>query len=59
MNLEKGSKGHRQCYHFLASDETGCITGQQIVVGDGQIIPESPEAIEEICTLAGERNVRF
>lgn len=33
---------------FFASDEAGYITGQQIVVDGGQILPESLEAIEEI-----------
>lgn len=33
---------------FFATDEAGYITGQQIVVDGGQIIPESLEAIEEI-----------
>lgn len=33
---------------FFASDEAAYITGQQIVVDGGQIIPESLEAIEEI-----------
>lgn len=33
---------------FFASDEAGYITGQQIVVDGGQILPESLEAMEEI-----------
>lgn len=33
---------------FFASDEAGYITGQQIVVDGGQILPESLEAIDEI-----------
>ena len=33
---------------FFASDEAGYITGQQVVVDGGQIIPESLEALEEI-----------
>jgi 3-oxoacyl-[acyl-carrier protein] reductase len=33
---------------FFASDEAAYITGQQIVVDGGQIIPESLEALEEI-----------
>lgn len=33
---------------FFASEEAGYITGQQIVVDGGQIIPESLEAIAEI-----------
>ena len=33
---------------FFASDEAGYITGQQIVVDGGQILPESLEAIGEI-----------
>ncbi|WP_339690484.1 3-oxoacyl-ACP reductase FabG [Celeribacter baekdonensis] len=33
---------------FFASDEAGYITGQQIVVDGGQILPESLEAIAEI-----------
>ena len=32
---------------FFASDEAGYITGQQIIVDGGQILPESLEAIEE------------
>lgn len=33
---------------FFASDEAGYITGQQIIVDGGQILPESVEAIDEI-----------
>lgn len=33
---------------FFASDEAGYITGQQIIVDGGQILPESLEAIDEI-----------
>lgn len=33
---------------FFASDEAGYITGQQIVVDGGQILPESLEAMDEI-----------
>ncbi|WP_440997724.1 3-oxoacyl-ACP reductase FabG [Arhodomonas sp. SL1] len=33
---------------FFASDEAGYITGQQVVVDGGQILPESLEALEEI-----------
>lgn len=33
---------------FFASDEAAYITGQQIVVDGGQILPESLEAIDEI-----------
>ena len=33
---------------FFASDEASYITGQQIIVGGGQILPESLEALEEI-----------
>jgi len=33
---------------FFATDEAGYITGQQIVVDGGQIVPESLEAIQEI-----------
>ena len=33
---------------FFASDEAGYISGQQIVVDGGQILPESIEALEEI-----------
>lgn len=33
---------------FFASDEAGYITGQQIVVDGGQILPESLESLDEI-----------
>ncbi len=33
---------------FFASDEAGYITGQQIVIDGGQILPESLEAMDEI-----------
>lgn len=33
---------------FFASDEAGYITGQQVVIDGGQILPESLEALEEI-----------
>lgn len=33
---------------FFASDEAGYITGQQIIVDGGQILPESLEALDEI-----------
>ncbi|MEM7744567.1 MAG: 3-oxoacyl-ACP reductase FabG [Pseudomonadota bacterium] len=33
---------------FFASDEAGYITGQQIIVDGGQILPESLEGIDEI-----------
>jgi 3-oxoacyl-[acyl-carrier protein] reductase len=32
---------------FLASDEAGFITGQTIVVDGGQVLPESPAALED------------
>lgn len=38
---------------FFASDEAAYITGQQIVVDGGQILPESLEAIEEILGKHG------
>lgn len=33
---------------FFASDEAGYITGQQVIVDGGQILPESLEAMDEI-----------
>jgi 3-oxoacyl-[acyl-carrier protein] reductase len=33
---------------FFASDEAGYITGQTLVVGGGQVLPESPAALEGI-----------
>jgi 3-oxoacyl-[acyl-carrier protein] reductase len=33
---------------FLASDEAGFITGQTIVVDGGQVLPESPAALEDL-----------
>ena len=33
---------------FFASDEAGYITGQQIIVDGGQILPESIEALASI-----------
>jgi len=33
---------------FFATDEAGYITGQSIVVDGGQVLPESPAALEGI-----------
>ncbi len=33
---------------FFASDEAGYITGQQLIIDGGQVLPESLEAIDEI-----------
>ena len=30
---------------FFATDEAGYVTGQQMVVDGGQVLPESPEAM--------------
>ena len=33
---------------FLVTDEAGYITGQTIVIDGGQVLPESPAALERI-----------
>jgi 3-oxoacyl-[acyl-carrier protein] reductase len=33
---------------FFASDQAGYITGQTLVVDGGQVLPESPAALEGI-----------
>jgi 3-oxoacyl-[acyl-carrier protein] reductase len=33
---------------FFASEEAGYITGQTLVVDGGQVLPESPEALQEV-----------
>ncbi len=37
---------------FFASDEAGYITGQSIVVDGGQVLPESPDALNEMDSVS-------
>lgn len=38
---------------FFATDEAGYVTGQSIAVDGGQVLPESPQAMDELAAAAG------